>query len=151
LHKVVDQPLYFQGGQDALAFAGVLPAQMGGGVYYFRLAVTPYGDSSRLTLARVIPESAATSLPGFDGAQQSVLADDIAEVRFSYSGATRIRTSRTHLPGATAGRIRNPASHHPHRCQADEGHALASPVVEPRLAPRPAADWDVNRNRCTAT
>ncbi len=39
LHKVVDQPLYFQGAHDALAYAGVLPGSDGGGIYYFKLAV----------------------------------------------------------------------------------------------------------------
>ena len=31
-HKIVDQPLYFKGACDSLAFAGVLPGRAGGGV-----------------------------------------------------------------------------------------------------------------------
>src|SRR5450755_3156034 len=88
-HKVVDQPMYFKGERDTLAYAGVLPGRAGGGLYYFQLAVTPNGDTPRLTLARVIPDWAATTAPGFDGAEQSVLADGIAEVRFGYFGRDR--------------------------------------------------------------
>lgn len=153
LHKVVDQPLYFQGGRDTLAFAGVLPSQTGGGVYYFRLAVTPYGDSSRLTLARVIPESGATSLPSFDGAQQSVLADDIAEVRFSYFG----RDADSSVVNTPTWRDRwEDPQLLPLIIRIDVKPTKAAPwpplVVEPRLAPEAGCRlWDVNRNRCTAT
>ncbi len=86
LHKVYEQPLYFNGTHDSLAFAGVLPGRAGGGIYYFRLAVTPTGDTQKLTLARVVPDYAATAAPGFDGAELSMLANDIREVRFSYFG-----------------------------------------------------------------
>jgi general secretion pathway protein J len=146
------QPLYFRADR-ALAFAGVLPAQMGGGVYYFRLAVTPYGDSSRLTLARVIPEYSATSLPSFDGAQQSVLADDIAEVRFSYFG----RDADSNVANAPTWRDRwEDPQLLPLIIRIDVKPTKATPwpplVVEPRLAPEAGCRlWDVNRNRCTAT
>ncbi|HEY1438234.1 MAG TPA: prepilin-type N-terminal cleavage/methylation domain-containing protein, partial [Casimicrobiaceae bacterium] len=64
-HKVVDQPLYFAGGTDSLSFAAALPGRAGGGMFYFRVAVTPNGDRSRLTLARVIPDYGANALPEF--------------------------------------------------------------------------------------
>jgi general secretion pathway protein J len=85
-HKVVDQPLYFLGTGDSLAYAAALPGRAGGGMYYFRVTVVPDGDSSRLTLARVIPDYAALRLPEFDGADSSVLADGIESVRFGYFG-----------------------------------------------------------------
>ena len=85
LQKVPEKPLYFAGTNDTLAYAAALPGRAGAGMYYFRVAVTPNGDSSRLTLARVIPDYAATSVPNF-GDDFSVLADRIAEVRFSYFG-----------------------------------------------------------------
>ena len=54
--------------------------------FYFRVAITPNGDRSRLTLARVIPDYGADALPDFRDAESSVLAEDIAEVRFGYFG-----------------------------------------------------------------
>jgi general secretion pathway protein J len=150
LHTVVEQPLYFQGGRDTLAFAGVLPGRAGGGIYYFQLAVTPNGDTSRLTLARLIPDSAATALPGFDGAQISVLADGIAEVRFSYFGRdvdanfvdTPTWRDRWENPHALPLIIRIDVT-------PSQGAPWPSLVVEPRLAPEVGCRaWDTNRNRC---
>ena len=152
LHKALEQPLYFQGGRDTLAYAGVLPGQMGGGVYYFRLAVTQQGDKSRLTLARVVPDYAATSPPGFDGAQQSVLADNIAEVRFSYFG----RDPDSNIVNAPTWRDRwDDPQLLPLMIRIDVKPTNAAPwpplIVEPRLAPEAGCRlWDVNRNRCTA-
>jgi general secretion pathway protein J len=85
MHKVPDQPLYFAGTSDSLAYAAALPGRAGAGMYYFKIAVVPNGDRSRLTLARVIPDYAATKTPDF-GDDFSVLADGIAEVRFGYFG-----------------------------------------------------------------
>jgi general secretion pathway protein J len=155
LHKVVDQPLYFQGASDSLAFAGVLPGRAGGGVYYFRLAVTPNGDTSRLTLSRLIPNSAATALPGFDGADQSVLADGIAEVRFSYFGrdadSMMVNTNAVNPP-TWRDRWDDPQIL-PLMIRVDvtptQGPAWPSLIVEPRLAPEAGCQtWDINRNRC---
>ena len=86
MHKLAEQPLYFQGGRDTLAFAGVMPGRAGGGMYYFKLAVTAADGKSKLTLARLIPDYAAISLPEFSGADQSVLAEGIGELRMSYFG-----------------------------------------------------------------
>ena len=153
MHKVVDQPLYFQGARDTLAYAGVLPGGAGGGVYYFRLAVTPNGDTSRLTLARVIPDAAATSLPGFDGAEQSVLADGIAEVHFSYFG----RDADSNLVNAPTWREHwDDPQLLPLVIRVDVTPTQGAPwpplLVEPRLAPEVGCRvWDVARNRCTGT
>jgi general secretion pathway protein J len=86
LQKVLEKPLYFAGARDSLAYAAALPGRAGAGMYYFKLALAPYGNSSRLTLARVIPDYAATSLPTFDNSEVSVLAEGIGELRFSYFG-----------------------------------------------------------------
>jgi general secretion pathway protein J len=151
LHKAVDQPLYFQGGRDTLAFAGVLPGRAGGGIYYFRLAITPNGDTQRLTVSRVIPDSASTSLPGFDGAEQSVLADGIAEVRFGYFG----RDADSNAANAPTWRDRwDDPQLLPLIIRIDVIPAKGAPwpslVVEPRLAPEAGCRvWDVNRSRCT--
>jgi len=83
--KVLEKPLYFLGASNSLSYAAALPGRAGAGMYYFQVALTPNGDSSRLTLARVIPDYAATTVPEF-GPDSSILADRIVEVRFAYFG-----------------------------------------------------------------
>ena len=151
LHKVVDQPLYFQGKGDSLAFVAALPRQAGGGTYYLRLAVTASGDTSRLTLARTVPDYAATALPEFsDDAERSILADRIAEVRFGYFGRdpdsndANAPTWRDHWDDPQI---------LPLLIRVDVIPAAGPPwpqlVVEPRLAPEAGCRvWDANRNRC---
>ncbi|HXX86206.1 MAG TPA: prepilin-type N-terminal cleavage/methylation domain-containing protein [Casimicrobiaceae bacterium] len=153
LHKVLEQPLYFQGKSDSLAFVAALPRQVGGGTYYLRIAVTPAGDSSRLALARVIPDYAATALPEFSDAEQSVLADRIAQVRFGYFGRdpdsndANAPTWRDHWDDPQT---------LPLLIRVDVAPAAGAPwpqlVVEPRLAPEAGCRaWDFNRNRCVGT
>jgi general secretion pathway protein J len=153
LHKVLDQPLYFQGARESLAFAAVMPGRTGGGIYYFRLAVTPSGNSSRLTLARIIPDYSATALPDFGGADQSVLADGITEVRFSYFG--RDPDSNDVNTPTWRDRWEDPQLL-PLMIRVDVRPAKGAPwpslVVEPRLAPEAGCRaWDSNRNRCVGT
>ena len=74
-HKVVDQPLYFAGGTDSLSFAAAMPGRAGGGMFYFRVALAPAGERSRLTLARIIPDYGAKAPPDFRDAESSVLDD----------------------------------------------------------------------------
>ena len=153
LHKAVDQPLYFQGKSDSLAFVAALPGQAGGGTYFFRLAVKPSGDTSRLTLTRAIPDYAATALPDLTSAEQSVLADRIAEVRFGYYGRdpdsndANAPTWRDHWDDPQI---------LPLLIRVDVVPAAGTPwpqlVVEPRLAPEAGCRaWDFNRNRCVGT
>jgi general secretion pathway protein J len=150
LHKVLEQPLYFQGARESLAFAAALPGRAGGGIYYFRLAVVASGDNSRLILARVIPDYAATALPDFGGADQSVLADGIAEVRFSYFG----RDPDSNDVNATTWRDRwDDTQLLPLLIRVEVKPVTGAPwpplVVEPRLAPEAGCrGWDPNRNRC---
>jgi general secretion pathway protein J len=150
LHKALNQPLYFQGTRESLAFAAVLPGQASGGIYYFRLAVTPSGDASRLTLARVIPDAAAITPPDFGGAPQSDLADAITEVRFSYFG----RDADSNDANAPTWRDRwDDPQILPLMIRVDvtpvKGTPWPSLVVEPRIAPEAGCKaWDFNRNRC---
>ena len=154
LHKVQEQPLYFQGSRDALAFAAVLPGRAGGGIYYFKLAVTPSPDNkSRLTLARLIPDYAAIALPEFSGADQSLLAEGIAEMRASYFG----RDNDANIASTPTWRDQwEDPQRLPLIIRIDIKPALGSPwpplIVEPRLAPEAGCrSWDINRNRCLNT
>jgi general secretion pathway protein J len=152
-HKVVDQPLYFAGGTDSLSFAAALPGRAGGGMFYFRVAITPNGDRSRLTLARVIPDYGADALPDFRDAESSVLAEDIAEVRFGYFGRDPDANDannptwreRWDDPQILPLLIRIDVT--PKKSQ-----AWPTMIVEPRLAPEAGCRaWDPNRNRCLAS
>ena len=86
LQKIVDKPLYFVGASDSLSYAAALPGRAGAGMYFFKIALTPSGNASRLTLARMIPDYAATTPPDFGNADVSVLADGVAEASFAYFG-----------------------------------------------------------------
>lgn len=149
-HKVADQPLYFQGARDSLAFAAALPGRAGGGVYYFRVSVTPWGDTSRLTMARAIPDYAATALPEFTEAEQSVLADRIGEVRFGYFG----RDPDSNDANAPTWRERwDDPQILPLLIRIDVKPVTGLPwptlIVEPRIAAEAGCRaWDFNRNRC---
>jgi general secretion pathway protein J len=150
LHKAVDQPLYFAGASDSLAFAASTPGRVGGGIYYFRIALAPGGESSKLLLSRTIPDYAAQKQPSFDGADASVLADGIAQVRFSYFGrdpdaADTINPTwrdRWDDPQILPLLIRMDV-------QPAKGAGWPPLVVEPRIAPEAGcAGWDANRRRC---
>jgi general secretion pathway protein J len=151
LQKVVEKPLYFAGARDSLAYAAALPGRAGAGMYYFRIAVVPNGDSSRLILSRLYPDYAATKAPDFGGAEFSVLADGIAEVRFGYFGRD---------PGALASM--NPTwrdrwddtQRLPDLIRIDITPAAGPPwptlFVEPRLSPEVGCPtWNLNAQRCT--
>ena len=150
MHKALDQPLYFQGTRDTLAYAGVLPGRAGGGIYYFQLAVTRATDNSSLVLARMLPDAEATKVPVFDSADKSSLANGIAEVRFSYFG--RDTDSNAAVEPTWRQEWRDP-NVLPLMIRIDvipeKGVAWPSLVVEPRLAPEVGCrSWDISRNRC---
>ena len=149
MHKAPDQPLYFVGTNDSLAYAAALPGRAGAGMYYFKIAVTPNGDRSRLTLARVIPDYAATSPPDF-GTDFSVLADGIAEVRFGYFG--RDAGAADTVPPTWRDRWDDP-QRLPDLIRFDVKPASGTPwptlVVEPRLAPQVGCpNWNPAARRC---
>ena len=153
LHKALDQPLYFAGASDSLAFAGATPGRVGGGIYYFRIALAPSGESSKLLLSRMIPDYTALKPPSFDGADASVLADGIAQLKFSYFGrdpdaADVVDPSwRDHWddPQILPLLIRM-------EVKTAQGTSWPPLVVEPRIAPEAGCrSWDANRRRCVGS
>lgn len=149
-HKVLDQPLYFLGTHDSLAYAAAMPGRTGGGMYYFRVAVVPSGDSSRLTLSRVIPDYAALRLPEFDGADYSVLADGIATVQFGYFG--RDPGAADSVTPTWRERWDDP-QRLPDLIRVDVTPIKGAPwptlIVEPRLSPEAGCPgWNVAARRC---
>ena len=149
LHKVAEQPLYFTGTSDSLAYAAALPGRAGAGMYYFKIAVTANGDRSRLTLARVVPDYTATKLPDF-GTDFSVLADGIAEARFGYFG----RDAGAADTDAPTWRDRwDDPQRLPDLIRLDvkaaSGVAWPTLVVEPRLAMQVGCiNWNPQMHRC---
>lgn len=150
-HKVTpDQPLYFLGTRDSLAYAAALPGRVGGGMYYFRLSVASDGDNPQLTLARMIPDYSATALPSFDGADVSVLAPGIGEVRFGYFG--RDPGSADSVPPTWRDRW-DDQQRLPDLIRVDVTPSRGTPwptlVVEPRLAPEAGCpSWNPAQRRC---
>ncbi len=152
-HKVVEQPLYFLGTGDSLAFAAAVPGRVGGGMYYFRVALRRGPDAARLTLAWVVPDYAATALPEFRDEDSSVFADDIAEVHFAYFG----RDPDSNDAATPTWRERWDDPHLlPTLIRMDVKPAKDAPwpplIVEPRIAPEAGCRaWDPNRHRCIGT
>jgi general secretion pathway protein J len=150
LHKAVDQPLYFAGASDSLAFAGATPGRVGGGIYYFRIALAASGQSSKLVLSRTIPDYTAVKPPSFDTADASVLAEGVAQLKFSYFGRDPDAndvvdpTWRDHWddPQILPLLIRMDV-------KTTQGTSWPSLVVEPKIAPEAGCRaWDANRRRC---
>jgi general secretion pathway protein J len=152
MHKVVEQPLYFQGAHDSLAYAAVIPGRAGGGIYYFRLALADSDNGKSLVLSRVIPDPTALELPSFDHADFSLLARDVAELRVSYFG----RDPNADVSMAPTWRDKwDDKFVLPLMIRIDvvpkSGAPWPSLLVEPRLAPEVGCRaWDMNRNRCVA-
>lgn len=87
MRKMVQFPLLFSGSSDELRYASELPARVaGGGIWFYRLAVHADDPKSPLVLERVIPDLSAASMPGFDNADRSVLAEGIAKLTIGYYG-----------------------------------------------------------------
>jgi general secretion pathway protein J len=153
LHKAVDQPLVFAGASDSLAFAGATPGRVGGGIYYFRIALASGDEPSKLLLSRTIPDYGALKPPSFDGADASVLADGIAQLRFSYFGRDpdandAVEPSwRDHWddPQILPLLIRMDV-------KTAQGASWPTLLVEPRIAPEASCrGWDPNRRRCVGS
>jgi general secretion pathway protein J len=153
LHKALDQPLYFAGASDSLAFAAATPGRVGGGIYYFRIALAPNGESSRLLLSRTIPDYSALKPPSFDAADASVLADGIAQLKFSYFG--RDPDAADVVDPTWRDRWDDPQIL-PLLIRMDvktaQGAMWPPLVVEPRIAPEAGCrGWDANRRRCVGS
>ena len=87
MRKIVQFPLLFTGKSDELRYASELPARIaGGGIWFYRLVVRGDEAKSPLVLERMIPDLSAASMPEFDGADRSVLADGIAKLAIGYYG-----------------------------------------------------------------
>jgi len=86
--SLIESPFPFAGAGDSVAFPGFLPERIGGGLYYFRLALAPGDKDFQLTLARIIPQVNSTKPPEFSEAEVSILADGMRSMKLQYFGST---------------------------------------------------------------
>ncbi len=92
MRKITEFPLLFSGKSDEMRFAAPLPGRVGvGGMWYYRVALVEGAGKgkSSLVLERMLPDVNATTMPEFNSADRSVLADDIASIKIGYFGRDR--------------------------------------------------------------
>ena len=116
-------------------------------------ALAPSGDASKLLLSRTIPDYGALKPPSFDSADASVLADGIADLKFSYFG--RDRDANDAVEPTWRDRWDDPQIL-PLLIRMDvrtaQGASWPTLLVEPRIAPEAGCrGWDANRRRCTGS
>lgn len=96
MRKVQEFPLVFAGERDVLRYAAPLPARVaGGGIWFYRISVAQDDARSPLVLERVAPDVNAARIPDFVEPERSILAENIAEIRFAYFGRDASATDDT--------------------------------------------------------
>jgi general secretion pathway protein J len=92
MRKMLEFPLLFGGTGEELHYAATLPGRVGlGGMWYYKLSLSaaPGKEAPALVLERVMPDLDGASMPTFDEAERSVLADDVKSLKISYFGRDR--------------------------------------------------------------
>lgn len=151
MRKMPEFPLLFGGTREELRFAAPLPARVtGGGIWYYRLRVQNDNDHPRLVLDRLVPDVDGAALPEFDKSEQSILADDVKELRVGYLGYD-VGAARTTAP-TWRDRWDDP-NRLPLMIRIDVVPKVGDPwptlLVAPRQAPEAGCrQWDPNGERC---
>jgi general secretion pathway protein J len=153
MRKIVEFPLLFSGDREEVRFTAALPGRVGlGGMWYFRLAVSPVSgkQETALVVDRMIPDLAALEMPNFNDAERSVIADDIKALKVSYYG----RDKGASLDVAPSWRDRwDDTQLLPQLIRIEVAPRLGEPwppiVVAPREAPEAGCrGWDTVRQTC---
>ncbi|MBI3148311.1 MAG: prepilin-type N-terminal cleavage/methylation domain-containing protein [Betaproteobacteria bacterium] len=85
--KAQGSPLAFVGENERVRFVAPLVARAGqGGVSWFQLGLEAGTEHPRLVLRRLVPDSSLLAFPDFGEAEKTVLAENIAELKFRYFG-----------------------------------------------------------------
>lgn len=153
MRKLLEFPLLFGGERDEIRYAAPLPARIGlGGMWYYRLLLIPNAEknSSSLVLERVIPDLDATAIPTFSGAEHSVLADGIKDLKITYFG--RDRAASPEMTPTWRDRWDDP-QRLPLLLRLEVTPRLGQPwpavVIAPRSAPEAGCrGWDTLRQQC---
>ena len=92
MRKIAEFPLLFGGTREELRFSAPMPGRVGvGGMWYYRLAVVEAAGKgkSALVLERMVPDVNGATMPDFNTAERSVLADDVTSLKIGYLGRDR--------------------------------------------------------------
>ena len=153
MRKIAEFPLLFSGDREELRYAAPLPARVAsGGIWFYRLAVLRNDARAPLILERALPDVNAREIPGFQDAERSVLAEDIASLKIGYygrdAGANDAETptwrDRWDDPQRLPMMIRI-------EIEPKRGPAWPPLIVSPREAPEAGCRaWDMARLRCAA-
>ena len=153
MRKIAEFPLLFSGDREELRYAAPLPARVAsGGIWFYRLAVLRNDARAPLVLERALPDVNAREIPGFQDAERSVLAEDIASLKIGYygrdAGANDAETptwrDRWDDPQRLPIMIRI-------EIEPKRGSAWPPLIVSPREAPEAGCRaWDMARLRCAA-
>jgi general secretion pathway protein J len=153
MRKIAEFPLLFSGEREELRYAAPLPPRVaGGGIWFYRLAVLRNDVRAPLVLERALPDVNAREIPGFQDAERSVLAEDIASLKIGYygrdAGANDAETptwrDRWEDPQRLPMMIRI-------EIEPKRGPAWPPLIVSPREAPEAGCRaWDMARLRCAA-
>lgn len=85
--KAQGMPLAFKGGAESLSYTAPLVARAGqGGISWFHLSLEPSGETHRLVLRRLVPDSSLLAFPDFAEAEKTVLAEEISDLKLRYFG-----------------------------------------------------------------
>ena len=110
----------------------------------------PGKQHTALVLERVMPDLDALSMPSFNEAERSVLADDIKSLKISYFGRDRgAALDQAPTWRNTLGRHAAPARARADRSRSAPGAPWPPIVVAPRAAPEAGCRaWDTIRIQC---
>ncbi|HSC23046.1 MAG TPA: prepilin-type N-terminal cleavage/methylation domain-containing protein [Casimicrobiaceae bacterium] len=153
MRKIVDWPLLFSGTNDEMRYTARLPARVAsGGIWFYRLVVRGEEPHSPLVVERTIPDVSADTMPAFDNAERSVLAENIASLRIGYFG-------RDPDAGPTAAPSWhdqwNDAQRLPTMIRIDVTPKVGAPWPTLYVAPHESPEagcraWDIAREHCAA-
>lgn len=153
MRKLQDFPLLFGGESDQLRYAAPMPGRVGlGGVWFYRLKLdtVPGRAKPSLVLERMIPDVNALDRPEFGGAEHSVLADDITQLKFGYFG---VNTGASLDEAPTWRDQWDDPQLLPQLIRVDvtpvQGPPWPTLVIAPRESPEAGCrNWDAVRHRC---
>ena len=153
MRRIAEFPLLFSGTREEVRFSAPLPGRVGvGGMWFYRLAVVEAAGKgkSALVLERMVPDVNSTTMPDFNTAERSVLADDITSLKVGYLG--RDRGSSFDIAPTWRDRWDDPQLL-PVLIRIDVVPRVGSPwpalVVAPREAPEAGCRaWDTIRLQC---
>ena len=153
MRKVAEFPLLFFGDRNEIRYAAALPSRVAaGGIWYYRISVARDDARSPLVLERITPDINGARVPEFSDPERSILAVDIAEIRFAYFG--RDANATDDVAPSWRDRWDNP-QRLPLLVRIDVTPKHGAPwptlVVAPREAPEAGCrSYDPNRQLCVA-